>query len=121
DVGATWAWKMLSKNRYDDRPWIAVAPDGAAHAIWNDGNGARYAASHDRGASWTASSQLHERGGSSHLAAGPGGEIAVRITPLSASGNRSDTGVDLIAVSIDGGKTWNKHAAPGEREWPIIG
>jgi hypothetical protein len=28
-----------------------------------------------------------------------------------------DPGVDLIAVSSDGGATWQKHTAPGEREW----
>jgi len=39
DVGATWAWKTISKVRYDDRPWVDVAPDGTAHIIWNDGSG----------------------------------------------------------------------------------
>jgi hypothetical protein len=33
-------------------------------------------------------------------------------------GISSRTGrVDLIAVSRDGGKTWQKHPAPGERDW----
>jgi len=56
-------------------------------------------------------------GGSSHLAVGPNGEVAVRITPLSASGNRYDDGVELIAVSNDGGNTWLTHPAPGTRDW----
>ena len=48
---------------------------------------------------------------------GPNGELAVRVTPLSASGNKFDEGVDLVAVSIDAGAIWQKHAAPGRREW----
>src|SRR6266481_5642605 len=30
NAGATWSWKTLSENRFDDRPWVAVAPDGTA-------------------------------------------------------------------------------------------
>jgi len=41
----------------------------------------------------------------------------VRIVPLSASGNKFDPGVDLIAVSTDGGTTWQKRPAPGQRDW----
>ena len=37
DAGATWTWTALSKTRFDDRPWVEVAPDGTAHVIWNDG------------------------------------------------------------------------------------
>jgi len=29
---------MLSKKRFDDRPWVAVEPDGTVHVVWNDGN-----------------------------------------------------------------------------------
>src|SRR6266536_262122 len=72
DTGATWAWTTLSQTRFDDRPWVAVAPQG---------------------------------------------EVAVRIVPLSASGNKFDPGVDLIAVSTDGGTTWQKRPAPGQRDW----
>jgi hypothetical protein len=61
--------------------------------------------------------RIHDHGGSSHLAVGPNGEMAVRITPRSASGPKYDPGVDLIAVSVDGGKTWRKRDAPGDREW----
>jgi hypothetical protein len=117
NAGATWLWKTLSENRFADRPWIAVAPDGTAHVIWNDGKGVRYAVSQDGGASWNMRARINEEGGSSHLAIGPHGEVAVRITPLSASGNKFTEGVDLIAVSRDGGKTWQKHAAPGQRDW----
>jgi hypothetical protein len=117
NAGAKWSWKVLSENRFDDRPWVAVAPDGTAHVIWNDGNGVRYAVSQDGGASWNVRPRINEQGGSSHLAIGPHGEIAVRIIPSSASGNKFAPGVDLIAVSRDGGKTWQKHPAPGQRDW----
>ena len=35
DGGGTWSWHALSRDRFDDRPWIDVSPDGVAHAIWN--------------------------------------------------------------------------------------
>lgn len=117
DGGARWQWRKLSATRFDDRPWVEVAPDGTAHVIWNDGAGVCHAVSRDRGASWLEQPRIHPQGGSSHLAIGPAGELAVRITPLSASGNRFDAGVDLVAVSRDGGATWQKHPAPGERHW----
>jgi hypothetical protein len=119
NAGATWSWTTLSKNRFDDRPWVAVAPDGTAHVIWNDGNGVRHSVSPDGGASWNVHPRINEQGGSSHLAIGPHGEVAVRITPASASGNKLTPGVDLIAVSRDGGNTWRKHAAPGQRDWSL--
>ena len=117
DVGASWTWTYLSQDQYDDRPWVEVAPDGTAHAIWNDGAGVSYAVSTDGGRSWTERERIHPQGGSSHLAIGRSGELAVRVTPLSASGNQYDEGVDLIAVSTDGGKSWQKEAPPGTREW----
>jgi hypothetical protein len=117
DAGTSWQWTTLSKPRFDDRPWVEVAPDGTAHAIWNDGSGVSHTVSRDRGATWSPAKRVHDRGGSSHLALGPAGELAVRVTPLSASGNKYDEGVDLIAVSTDGGATWTKHPAPGERDW----
>lgn len=117
DVGATWKWTLLSKTRFDDRPWIKVAPDGTAHVIWNDGAGVCYAVSRDGGLTWTERARINPTGGSSHLAVGPKGEVAVRVMPVSASGNRYDEGVDFVAVSTDGGLTWRKQTAPGTREW----
>lgn len=121
DVGATWSWALLSKTRFDDRPWVEVAADGTTHVIWNDGSGVCHAVSQDRGATWTERPRIHAQGGSSHLALGPNREVAVRVTPLSASGNKFDEGVDVLAVSTDAGATWQKHAAPGRREWsPLL-
>jgi len=116
DAGASWRWSTVSNARFDDRPWVEVTPDGTAHAIWNDG-GVSYTASRDGGVTWAPVKRIHDRGGSSHLAVGPAGELAVRVTPLSASGNKYDAGVDLIVVSTDGGASWQTHAAPGERDW----
>jgi len=117
DRGATWTWRNLSKTRLDDRPWVEVATDGTAHVIWNDGAGVRHALSRDRGQTWKEQPRIHDAGGSSHLAVGPGGELAVRITPLSASANRFHAGVDLVAVSLDGGASWQKHPAPVPTRW----
>jgi len=117
DVGSTWKWTLLSKTPFDDRPWVDVGPDGTAHVIWNDGSGVCYAVSQDGGRTWTERERIHPQGGSSHLAVGPNGEVAVRVTPASAAGARYDEGVDLIAVSTDGGVTWQIEPAPGYREW----
>jgi hypothetical protein len=117
DAGSTWTWRQLSKTRYDDRPWIEVTPDGTAHAIWNDGTGVSYAVSRDRGRTWNEQPRVHAQGHSSHLATGPSGEIAVRVTPVSASMNVEHKGVELVAVSTDGGTTWTKHAPPGQRHY----
>ena len=117
DGGTGWTWTRLSTTRFDDRPWVEVAPDGTAHAIWNDGNGVSHAVSRNGGRSWEEAPRIHELGGSSHLALGPANEVAVRIVPMSASGNRIDREVDLIAVSTDGGATWVKHPPPGHRDW----
>lgn len=117
DVGATWTWTVLSAHRLDDRPWVRVAPDGAAHVIWNDGRGVLHTVSRDRGHTWTTPARIASKGGSSNLAVGPAGEVAVRVTPLSASGPQFDAGVDSILVSSDGGATWRRHAAPGRRDW----
>jgi hypothetical protein len=117
DGGATWSWSSLSRDRFDDRPWIEVAPDGVVHAVWNDGAGVSHAVSTDRGRTWTELARVHASGGSSHLAIGPGGTLAVRVTPLSASGNKMDPGTDGIAVSRDGGATWEMRDLPGTRTW----
>jgi hypothetical protein len=122
DVGATWTWTQLSNTRWDDRPWVEVAPDGTAHVIWNDGDGVSHALSTDRGKTWAERPKIHPQGGSSHLAIGPKGEVAVRITPTSASGFKHHAEADFIAVSVDAGRTWAIHRAPGDRIWmfPMI-
>lgn len=115
DAGTTWTWTQISKTRYDDRPWVDVTRDNTAHAIWNDGSGVSYARSTDSGRTWQEQPRIHPQGHSSHMAVGPSGEIAVRITPVSASFNVEHRGVELVVVSTDGGGTWTKHAAPGMR------
>jgi hypothetical protein len=117
DGGGSWSWSSLSRDRFDDRPWIEVATDGSAHAIWNDGAGVSHTVSRDRGRTWTELSRVHPSGGSSHLAIGPTGALAVRVTPFSASGNKMDPGTDGIAVSSDGGATWELRELPGTRSW----
>jgi len=117
DGGDTWRWASLSRDRFDDRPWIEVAPDGVAHAVWNDGAGVSHAVSRDRGRTWSELSSVHASGGSSHFAIGPTGTLAARVTPLSASGNKMDPGTDGIAVSTDGGATWKMRELPGTRTW----
>lgn len=117
DVGETWQWHMLSATRFDDRPWISVAPNGTVHVIWNDGGGVRHSISPDSGRSWTEQKRLHSAGGSSHLAIGPQGDIAVRISPISASANKYEAEVDLIAVSRDNGQSWNKYPPPARLSW----
>lgn len=117
DAGTTWRWTRLSQHRYDDRPWVKVAADGTAHVIWSDGSGVNYAASHDRGGTWTQKARIFDKGGSSHLAVGPKQEVAVRVTPKSAAARKFDPGVDLVAVSTDGGGTWKTGEAPGHRKW----
>lgn len=118
DGGATWTWTLLSETDLDDRPWVVAAPDGVAHVIWNDGEGVAYARSEDRGATWTERPRISSRGGSSHLAVGPGGELAARIGPMSASGHRFHDGADWIALSTDGGDTWTLRRPPGSAVWP---
>ena len=117
DGGSSWTWTWLSRDRFDDRPWIDLAPDGTAHVVWNDGAGVSHAVSADRGLTWTERPRIHSLGGSSHLAIGPTGTIAVRITPLSASANRYDPGTDHLAVSSDGGESWTLRDLPGTRAW----
>ncbi|MEM6701347.1 MAG: sialidase family protein [Acidobacteriota bacterium] len=117
DGGESWAWNRISETKFDDRPWVRATPSGTAHAIWNDGEGVRHAVSSDRGQSWEERDAIYERGGSSHFAVGPSGELAVRIAPISASGNVFDEGLELLAVSADDGTTWTTHAVPGDRQW----
>lgn len=117
DEGTTWNWQYLSKNDYDDRPWVAVDSDLTAHAIWNDGKGINYRISKDFGKTWKIKNDISPKGGSSHLVTGPNGLIAVRITPESASGYVYDNEVDYIKISADFGNTWKQVLAPGKRNW----
>lgn len=117
DLGGSWDWTLLSRDRFDDRPWVEVAPDGTAHVIWNDGSGVSHAVSADAGRTWTERERIHPLGGSSHLAVGPAGELAVRITPASASGNRLDPAADFVAISVDGGESWARRPPPAELAW----
>jgi hypothetical protein len=117
DAGATWAWTKLSTRRFDDRPWVVVAPDGTAHLIWNDDQGVQYVVSRDRGKTWSSPARIYDHAGSSHFAVGPRGELAVRLIPWSASHNFLNPGADLIAISTDAGSHWKTQRAPGDREW----
>jgi len=117
DVGATWSWSYLTRDRRVDRPWVRATPGGSQHVIWNDGNGVSHRTSTDAGRSWATRPRIHSRGGSSHMAVGPAGELAVRIAPISASGQQFDEDVELIAVSTDDGRSWQKHVPPGDRDW----
>lgn len=117
DVGETWKWTYLSKNDYDDRPWVRIAPDKTAHVVWNDGKGINHATSRDKGQTWQRQPRISSKGGSSHFSIGQQGQLAVRVSPLSASGFQFDEGVDLIRLSLDHGQTWSDVKLPGKRDW----
>lgn len=117
DIGKTWSWTMLSCQDLVDRPWIAVSPGNVAHVVWSDGKGVQHFVSDDFGGSWRNMGRVNSRGGSSHLAVGHGGNVAVRIGPVSGSGHVEHEGVDLIALSRDGGDSWSKYAIPGDIRW----
>ena len=119
DLGKTWKWQTISQNDNDDRPWIATTTNGDLHIIWNDGHGVHHSISRDKGYNWTRQAQIHPQGGSSFIASGHTGQLAVRVTPLSASGNKIDPGVDLVRLSLDNGKTWKKVNLPGKRSWAL--
>lgn len=120
NVGKDWNWTRISEDKFDDRPWIEVAPNGTAHVIWNDGQGVCHALSKDQGKTWQENERIYDKGGSSHLAIGPKGEIAVRISPLCASGNTFHEGEDHLSISTDGGQTWELKTLPGTRKWAPI-
>ncbi|MGB7135827.1 MAG: sialidase family protein [Acidobacteriaceae bacterium] len=117
NLGATWRWTVLAKDHWEDRPWVAVAPDGTAHVIWNDTSGVLHTMSRDDGATWSTPQTLDPTGGSSSLAVGPQGDVAVRVVPAHAGGYKFTAGADCIVVSTDGGRTWQKHAPPGDQDW----
>ena len=121
DNSKRWRWTLLTDRELADRPWVAAAPDGRAHIVWNNDTGVHHAFSADAGKSWQQSDSVLAIGGSSHMAVGPRGEIAVRATPIYASGNAFNADTDLIVVSTDSGSTWIQHKAPGNREWKPYG
>jgi hypothetical protein len=121
DVGVTWAWTFLTQAPRVDRPWIVITSDNVAHVIWNDGEGVSYTRAAGGAGGWSEPRKIAPRGGSSHLAAGPDDELAVRVTPLSASGAERDEDADWILVSTDGGDTWIERAPPGRREFSGLG
>jgi len=113
DAGSTWRWSTVSRVRYDDRPWIRVTPNGAVHLIWNDGSGVLHTVSRDLGATWAPPSHISDRGGSSHFAVGPRGELAVHIIPGARGGAACNEGTDVVALSTNDGATWRKFPAAG--------
>lgn len=118
DVGRSWEWQLISQTRFDDRPWLALTSE-SVHVVWNDGAGVRHSVRGPDG-SWSDRGRISTSGGSSHFAAGPSGELAVRIAPGSASGQVLDPDADWIAISTDEGVTWRTVDAPGERRWDEI-
>jgi len=117
DEGKNWSWRYISRNEYDDRPWIEESSDGSIHIIWNDGSGVHHTMSKDEGETWKRKPDVYQKGGSSHFSAGENGLLAIRVVPNSASGNKFDEGVDLIRYSKNNGSTWNDMSVPGERKW----
>lgn len=125
DAGATWRWQPVAVGPFVDRPWIAVAPDGMAHLTWSSPQGLHHASSDDRGATWTEGPLVHPSGGSGGLAVGPHGELAVRVFPLRAPAFLGaafvmllvDPAADGVAVSEDGGATWEMRKLPGTRAY----
>lgn len=117
DTGKSWSWQTISENDYDDRPWITATTDGTLHITWNDGNGVHHVTSLDEGTTWHRKSDISTKGGSSFLANGNHGQLAVRVAPLSASGAKLDEEADLIKLSLDNGETWSAIDIPGKRIW----
>ena len=117
DLGESWSWQTISENEYDDRPWITATTDGTLHIIWNDGKGVHHSISKDEGATWKQTADISSVGGSSFLANGYNGQLAVRVSPASASGFQMDQGVDLIKLSLDNGESWSDVNIPGNLIW----
>ncbi len=120
DEGETWEWQQLAGNPRVDRPWVTVATDGSVHVIWNDGTGVFHTSSRDQGSHFDTATRVTDKGGSSHFAAGPNGRLAIRITPISASGLLLDRDYDFLMVSLDGGERWQRRELPGKRHWEWI-
>jgi hypothetical protein len=117
DGGTSWHWTKIDSTRFDDRPWVEVARDGTAHVVWSTDHGVFHSKSSDRGITWSQPSVVNPVGGSSHFSVGPAGTLAVRIGPRSAGDTLLHSDADQIAVSRDGGMTWQKHAPPARFDW----
>lgn len=117
DDGKSWDWQFISRGNYDDRPWITATTNGNLHIIWNDGKGVHHRVSKNAGKSWEERPAVNPKGGSSHLVSGPNGRLAVRVSPMSASGFQMDEGVDFIRLSMDQGESWKNVYLPGNRDW----
>ncbi|HAA15176.1 MAG TPA: hypothetical protein DCE41_27160 [Cytophagales bacterium] len=116
--GTDWTWSSISMERFDDRPWLEIDPEGTLHVIWNDGAGVKYARSNDGGITWVRQPLIYPSGGSSHFTSGPNGELIARISPFSASGwVLEENGPDFMALSLDRGNTWKIKEVPGLRVW----
>lgn len=113
DRGATWRWSLLSAAPYADRPWVRIAPDGAAHVVWNDGDGVHHAESTDGGATWTARPRVSPTGGSAGFAISQSGALAVRVVPIAGGGLLCAPDTDGVAVSTDDGESWTMRDVPG--------
>ena len=111
----TWIWNRISQVLGDDRPWIRATPDETIHLIWNNRNGINYVRSSDNGQNWERQPLIYPEGKSSHFAAGPNGELAIRITPRAWTEAPEDPNKDYIAVSLDGGNSWSFNKVPGDR------
>lgn len=117
DEGQSWSWQTISENDYDDRPWITGTTDGSLHIIWNDGKGVHHSTSKDEGKTWQKRPSISPKGGSSFLANGYNGQLAVRVAPLSASGFTKDEDTDFIQLSLDNGTTWKAVEIPEKKKW----
>ncbi|HEX4036897.1 MAG TPA: hypothetical protein VHX37_02465 [Acidobacteriaceae bacterium] len=73
---------------------IGIAPDGTAHVIWSDSRGVLHTVSRDDGTTWSTPQAINSAGGSSSLAVGPQGDVAVRIIPAHAGGSEFTAGAN---------------------------
>lgn len=120
-----WHWTAISNELGADRPWIESAPDGTVHLVWNQGQhadstrsrGVFHTKSEDSGRTWDPPRLIYEYGASSHFAVGPDGEMALRIIPhIRERGPRIFDG-DFVAVSLDGGESWDLKPPPKVHNW----
>jgi hypothetical protein len=120
-----WFWTTISEELGSDRPWVEVGPDGTAHLVWNRGQqrdstaerGVLYTRSKDEGRTWAPPKLIYPYGASSHLAVGPNGELALRIIPHIWERRPRNFEGDFVAISLDGGDTWDLKAPPRIHNW----